>query len=246
MMVELPRWAEGRGLRADLGPEAAVEGLREAAAWQCGGVQHRLHTCRQDVPAPQPPPHPSPLYAHPIPPPPSLGSAEQVLLIENDINTNPFTPAVHACVPPLPWSVTEADLADSARADLRHLAVCSVDPPGCKDIDDALHVRRLPNGNFELGEGGVLGGSAGGAAAGGAGVAAPRAQVYIRARPSAVCLIWPCCMPQGPRCAAPALLSAVPWQAELSPYPVPGAPRPLCRRAHCRRHKLCAPRHGHG
>jgi exoribonuclease R len=38
------------------------------------------------------------------------------------------------------------------RADLRHLAVCSVDPPGCKDIDDALHVRRLPNGNFELGE----------------------------------------------------------------------------------------------
>lgn len=75
----------------------------------------------------------------------------EVLLIENDINTNPFTPAVHACVPPLPWSVTEADLADSARADLRHLAVCSVDPPGCKDIDDALHVRRLPNGNFELG-----------------------------------------------------------------------------------------------
>jgi len=143
--------------------------------------------------------------------------APQVLLIENDINTNPFTPAVHACVPPLPWSVTEADVADPSRCvhpatpsccqnhlamqpgtrflphmcsrplaapcsgiltcalhtaqllslhqafnhhppvpsirrtDLRHLAVCSVDPPGCKDIDDALHVRRLPNGNFELG-----------------------------------------------------------------------------------------------
>ncbi|KAL4428262.1 hypothetical protein ABPG75_002351 [Micractinium tetrahymenae] len=75
----------------------------------------------------------------------------EVLLIENDINTNPFTSAVHACVPPLPWSVSEADLADPSRADLRHLAVCSVDPPGCKDIDDALHVRRLPNGNFELG-----------------------------------------------------------------------------------------------
>lgn len=39
----------------------------------------------------------------------------------------------------------------SCRTDLRHLPVCSVDPPGCKDIDDALHVRRLPNGNFELG-----------------------------------------------------------------------------------------------
>lgn len=32
----------------------------------------------------------------------------------------------------------------------RHLPVCSVDPPGCKDIDDALHVRRLPNGNWEV------------------------------------------------------------------------------------------------
>ena len=120
----------------------------------------------------------------------------QVLLIENDVNTSPFTSAVHACVPPLPWAVSAADLADPnrrvcvcvgvgggssggdenggrwllpllsscvdhglgcccgcccCRADLRHLAVCSVDPPGCKDIDDALHVRALPNGNLEIG-----------------------------------------------------------------------------------------------
>lgn len=26
-----------------------------------------------------------------------------------------------------------------------------MDPPGCKDIDDALHVRELENGNLELG-----------------------------------------------------------------------------------------------
>jgi len=37
------------------------------------------------------------------------------------------------------------------RVDLRHLDVCSVDPPGCTDIDDALHVRFLPNGNYEVG-----------------------------------------------------------------------------------------------
>ncbi len=37
------------------------------------------------------------------------------------------------------------------REDLRHLPICSVDPPGCKDIDDALHVRPLPNGTLELG-----------------------------------------------------------------------------------------------
>ncbi len=29
----------------------------------------------------------------------------EVLLIENDIITTPFTPAVHDCVPPLPWKV---------------------------------------------------------------------------------------------------------------------------------------------
>lgn len=28
---------------------------------------------------------------------------------------------------------------------------CSVDPPGCKDIDDALHSIVLPNGNIECG-----------------------------------------------------------------------------------------------
>ena len=40
----------------------------------------------------------------------------EVLLLENDINTAPFTPAVHACVPPLPWSVTQADLDDPNRS----------------------------------------------------------------------------------------------------------------------------------
>lgn len=36
------------------------------------------------------------------------------------------------------------------REDLRHLSVCSVDPPGCTDIDDALHCRELENGNLEV------------------------------------------------------------------------------------------------
>ena len=75
----------------------------------------------------------------------------EVILVENDINTAPFTASVHACVPPLPWKVSKSDLDDPNRVDLRHLMVCSVDPPGCKDIDDALHVRQLQNGNIEVG-----------------------------------------------------------------------------------------------
>ena len=41
----------------------------------------------------------------------------QVLLLENDINTAPFSQAVHGCVPPLPWAVTEDDVADPNRCD---------------------------------------------------------------------------------------------------------------------------------
>ncbi|XP_027347779.1 exosome complex exonuclease RRP44 homolog A isoform X2 [Abrus precatorius] len=75
----------------------------------------------------------------------------EVVLIENDINSRPFSSQVLACLPPLPWSVSSKDLSNPIRQDLRHLCVFSVDPPGCKDIDDALHCHALPNGNFEVG-----------------------------------------------------------------------------------------------
>ena len=40
---------------------------------------------------------------------------------------------------------------EPGRADLRHIPVLSIDPPGCKDIDDALHCTELPNGNWQVG-----------------------------------------------------------------------------------------------
>ena len=76
---------------------------------------------------------------------------QEVLLFENDVSSGPFTPAVHACVPALPWKVPEADYRDPDRVDLRDLCVCSIDPPDCKDIDDALHIRALSNGNYGIG-----------------------------------------------------------------------------------------------
>ncbi|XP_059644993.1 exosome complex exonuclease RRP44 homolog A [Cornus florida] len=75
----------------------------------------------------------------------------EVVLIENDIDARPFSSQVLACLPPLPWSVSSEDLANPIRQDLRHLRLFSVDPPGCKDIDDALHCTALANGNFEVG-----------------------------------------------------------------------------------------------
>lgn len=75
----------------------------------------------------------------------------EVVMIENDINSRPFSAQVLACLPSLPWSLSSADVNDPNRDDLRHVRVFSVDPPGCKDIDDALHCTLLSNGNFELG-----------------------------------------------------------------------------------------------
>ncbi|KAK8809491.1 hypothetical protein WA158_000434 [Blastocystis sp. Blastoise] len=73
----------------------------------------------------------------------------QVILLERRIPFLPFTKAVMDCLPPPNWKIT----ADNAkgRVDLRDRLVCSIDPPGCKDIDDALHARKLPNGNYEIG-----------------------------------------------------------------------------------------------
>ncbi|XP_033863792.3 exosome complex exonuclease RRP44 [Acipenser ruthenus] len=73
----------------------------------------------------------------------------EVLLLEHDVPHQPFSQAVLSFLPKMPWSITEEDF--KSRTDLRHIGVCSVDPPGCTDIDDALHCRDLENGNLEVG-----------------------------------------------------------------------------------------------
>ncbi|XP_074155336.1 exosome complex exonuclease RRP44 isoform X2 [Sminthopsis crassicaudata] len=73
----------------------------------------------------------------------------EVLLLEHDVPHQPFSQAVLSFLPKMPWSITEEDMKN--REDLRHLCVCSVDPPKCTDIDDALHCRELENGNLEVG-----------------------------------------------------------------------------------------------
>ncbi|XP_067842648.1 exosome complex exonuclease RRP44 [Heptranchias perlo] len=85
----------------------------------------------------------------------SLGNAgdketeTEVLLLEHDVPHQPFSQAVLSFLPKMPWLITEQDMKE--RMDLRHLHICSVDPPGCTDIDDALHCRELENGNLEVG-----------------------------------------------------------------------------------------------
>uniref|UniRef100_A0A8D9BV86 Protein DIS3 homolog n=1 Tax=Cacopsylla melanoneura TaxID=428564 RepID=A0A8D9BV86_9HEMI len=73
----------------------------------------------------------------------------EVLLLEHDVPHSKFSDLVLSYLPQLPWSITDDEV--SRRSDLRYLDVCSVDPPGCTDIDDALHCRPMDNGNLEVG-----------------------------------------------------------------------------------------------
>ena len=73
----------------------------------------------------------------------------EVLLLEHDVPYQPFSAAVLADLPSCSWSIPQDEVRK--RDDLQHLAICSVDPPGCTDIDDALHCRTLEGGNFEVG-----------------------------------------------------------------------------------------------
>ncbi|EED24279.1 exosome complex exonuclease exoribonuclease (Rrp44), putative [Talaromyces stipitatus ATCC 10500] len=83
------------------------------------------------------------------------GAETEALLLEYDVQYRPFPKVVLDCLPPEGhnWRVpTNMDHPGwHKRRDLRDLLVCSIDPPGCQDIDDALHARLLPNGNYEVG-----------------------------------------------------------------------------------------------
>ena len=83
------------------------------------------------------------------------GAETEALLLEYDVQYRPFPKAVLDCLPTeghdwiVPSSTDDSGWRD--RRDLRDLQICSIDPIGCQDIDDALHARPLPNGNFEVG-----------------------------------------------------------------------------------------------
>ncbi|KAM3663684.1 DIS3-like exonuclease 1 isoform X1 [Ammospiza nelsoni] len=76
------------------------------------------------------------------------------ILVENSICAAPFSEIqmseMPVSSPKNPWKVSPEEA--KKRLDLRdtHL-IFSIDPKGCEDVDDALSVRTLPNGNLELG-----------------------------------------------------------------------------------------------
>ncbi|KAE8891033.1 DIS3-like exonuclease 1 [Phytophthora fragariae] len=109
--------------------------------------------------------------------PGSLQTELSALLVDNEVEEAPFSEAALACLPSsddcpidieggcvaecstakrptrcglLNWKIPDEEIP--RRRDLRKThRVFSVDPHGCQDIDDAMSIQRLPNGNVELG-----------------------------------------------------------------------------------------------
>ena len=75
----------------------------------------------------------------------------EIILYEHNVDINPFSKKIIDSMPneDVEFKCPPEEL--KKRLDLRNKPVCSIDPPGCKDIDDALHAIILPNGNYELG-----------------------------------------------------------------------------------------------
>jgi exoribonuclease R len=74
----------------------------------------------------------------------------RALLIENEVELDPFSAEAIARLPSVgdQWRVTDKEVV--GRKDLRNIRrIFSVDPPGCQDIDDTMHAEILENGDIE-------------------------------------------------------------------------------------------------
>ncbi|KAJ2702946.1 hypothetical protein FB645_004070 [Coemansia sp. IMI 203386] len=79
----------------------------------------------------------------------SLESETRLILEENGVRTEPFSPAVLRCLPAAPWHIPARELR--RRTDLRRTCVFTIDPPTARDLDDAVSCEALPNGNVLVG-----------------------------------------------------------------------------------------------
>lgn len=76
------------------------------------------------------------------------------LLIDNSVfHDEVFEKKVMACLPQVgpnnPWSIPQKER--EKRLDLTGLSIFTIDPLTAKDLDDAVHIRALDDGFFEVG-----------------------------------------------------------------------------------------------
>ncbi|KAJ1384391.1 Ribonuclease II/R, conserved site [Sesbania bispinosa] len=71
------------------------------------------------------------------------------ILFQNAICLSEFSPEALSCLPCVPWELPVKEM--QSRIDLRNLCIFTIDPSTATDLDDALSIEKLPNGNFRVG-----------------------------------------------------------------------------------------------
>lgn len=84
----------------------------------------------------------------------TVAAETAALLYEHGISDADFSDAVKACLPievqeKRPWKIPEEEIAK--RRDLRDYRIFSIDPFSARDLDDALHVKDMGGGLYEVG-----------------------------------------------------------------------------------------------
>ena len=86
----------------------------------------------------------------------SLGEAGEIepetegILLEYGIDSGPFSDEALACLPlETPWKIPEKEL--EYRRDFRDDCVFTIDPLTARDLDDAVHCKKIQDGCFEVG-----------------------------------------------------------------------------------------------
>ncbi|KAJ1736362.1 hypothetical protein LPJ72_001474 [Coemansia sp. Benny D160-2] len=79
----------------------------------------------------------------------TLDIETQIILEENGVCNDSFTPSVLKCLPSSPWTIPSKEIQH--RTDLRKSCIFTIDPPTARDLDDAVSCTRLPNGNMLVG-----------------------------------------------------------------------------------------------
>ena len=70
------------------------------------------------------------------------------ILIENDLNVEPYEDSLLVNLPSSDYVFTNYDL--TGREDLRNTCIFTIDPATAVDLDDALSCKMLTNGNYEV------------------------------------------------------------------------------------------------
>lgn len=79
----------------------------------------------------------------------TIEAQTEAILCENAIHGLEFPHGALACLPDVPWKIPEQEV--KRRRDFRGLRIFTIDPPTAKDLDDALSVEQLDDGNVRIG-----------------------------------------------------------------------------------------------